>query len=95
MPISSHIRLRPPAAVTIRTFDDGESVLLHTGTAAYFSLNATGTRMWQALTTAASFDSAYQMLLATYPDAPATLRGDLERLAAQLLDHHLLEAREP
>ncbi|HXF60067.1 MAG TPA: PqqD family protein [Caldilineaceae bacterium] len=92
MRLPADVKLRAPETVEIRTFDDGESVLLNLKTEHYFSLNATGTRMWQAVTGAASVEAAYQQLLGEYAVDPAELRRDLEDLVAELLHHGLLES---
>ncbi len=62
MPISFAQRVVAPESVMIRTFDDGESVLLHLETEHYFGLNAVGSRMWELLTTSESIEAAYTML---------------------------------
>jgi DeoR/GlpR family transcriptional regulator of sugar metabolism len=47
--------------------------------------------MWNALTTSASIQEAYQTLLARYDVAPEVLRRDLQQLVDQLLVAGLLE----
>jgi hypothetical protein len=91
MQISYTARLRAPKSVVVRTFNDGESVLLHLDSEHYFGLNATGTAMWSAIVAAPSVDEAYQSLLAVYEVPPETLRQDLEQLIHQLLNHRLVE----
>jgi hypothetical protein len=91
MQISNTTRLRAPKSVVVRTFNDGESVLLHLDSEHYFGLNTTGTAMWRAIVEAPSVDEAYQSLLAVYDAPPETLRQDLEQLIHQLLDHRLVE----
>jgi hypothetical protein len=77
-------------AVLINTFADGESVLLNLDTEHYFGLNATGSRMWERLTTEASVESAYATLLDEFEGVEADeLRADLSALVAELVAHRL------
>ena len=92
MPISFSQRVVAPEAVMIRTFDDGESVLLHLETEHYFGLNAVGARMWEVLTTS---ESARRLtpLLEEYEVEPEILRNDLAELVGRLREHELVESR--
>jgi hypothetical protein len=47
--ISLDTRVRPHPDVVDTALDDGETALLHLETRTYFSLNATGSRIWQSL----------------------------------------------
>ena len=71
---------------------DGEGVLLHAETSAYFGLNRTGTLIWQQLArqtmSAAELDGWIRHRI---PDAPADLAGDLGAFLAQLSDLDLLD----
>lgn len=91
MTLPPSTRLRAPESVILRTFDDGESVLLHLETEQYFGLNPVGTRMWSVLTQADSIDHAFQQLQEEYEVEPDVLRRDLDELIVQLLEHRLLE----
>jgi Coenzyme PQQ synthesis protein D (PqqD) len=68
-----------------------ESVLLDLKTETYFGLDPVGTRMWEALTTAATVDAAYRELLETYEVEPNRLRLDMEELIENLLRNGLVE----
>ncbi|MBI4526968.1 MAG: PqqD family protein [Deltaproteobacteria bacterium] len=72
----------------------GESVLLNLNTEYYFGLDETGTRMWSALTSSATIEAAFDVLLSEYDVAPAVLRRDLGALAENLIKHGLLELRD-
>ena len=85
---------RGAQSVMIRTFDDGESVLLHLETEHYFGLNAVGSRMWELLTTSESIDAAYATLLEEYEVEPDVLRADLETLIGKLADGQLVEVQD-
>lgn len=46
-PLDQHVRPHPDVVDTV--LDAGETVLLHLESTMYYSLNATGTRIWQGL----------------------------------------------
>jgi hypothetical protein len=69
----------------------GEAVLLDLKRETYFGLDPVGTRMWQALTTAETIQSAFEMLLSEYEVEPDVLRRDLEALIAMLRGEGLIE----
>ncbi len=83
-------RAGAPAHVLVRVLDR-ELVLLNLETERYFGLDETGTRMWQLVTTLPNIDAAYQELLAEYDVQPELLRGNLNDLLGQLVEHGLLE----
>lgn len=95
MAISSQAQIRPSPAVIVRTFDDGESVLLHRESEYYFGLNTTGTAMWQTITTAATVEDACRALLDTFDADPATLRADVDALIEQWATHGLVRVEIP
>lgn len=68
-----------------------ESVLLNLEKESYFGLDPVGTRMWQALTKAATVEDAYQELLAGYEVDADRLRQDLAGLIEKLVENGLLE----
>ena len=83
-------RAAAPAHVLVR-FLDQESVLLNLETERYFGLDATGTRMWQLVTTLSNIDAAYQELLAEYDVEPEQLRANLAELLDRLVENGLLQ----
>lgn len=83
-------RAAAPAHVLVR-FLDQESVLLNLETEQYFGLDATGTRMWQLVTTSPNIDAAFQGLLAEYDVQPDQLRENLTELLGDLVEHGLLQ----
>lgn len=83
-------RAAAPAHVLVR-FLDQESVLLNLETEQYFGLDATGTRMWQLVTTSPNIDAAFQGLLAEYDVQPDQLRENLTELLDDLVEHGLLQ----
>jgi hypothetical protein len=83
-------RLSVPEDVLLQELD-GESVILNLKSECYFGLDEVGTRMWAVLTSSASIQDAYELLLTEYDVAPDVLRQDLVGLAEQLVGHGLLE----
>jgi len=83
-------RAAAPAHVLVRLLDQ-EAVLLNLETERYFGLDATGTRMWQLLTTSSNIDTAYQELLAEYDVEPELLRANLTELLDRLVENGLLQ----
>ncbi len=73
---------------------DGEAVLLHLRTGKYFSLNATGTRMWALLGKYGDVELALQYLGREFQDIePGVLRADFAAFVDELLSRGLLERR--
>jgi hypothetical protein len=82
-------RMVVPKHVLVRHLD-GESVMLNLETEKYFGLDATGTRMWQLVTTAPTVDAAYAQLLEEFEVEPDLLRTHLTELLSRLLENGLL-----
>jgi hypothetical protein len=70
---------------------DGESVLLNLQSERYFGLDEVGTRMWVALSTSESIQTAYEDLLSEYDVDAEQLHQDLESLIEKLVEHGLVE----
>ncbi len=71
---------------------DGEAVLLDLRSECYFGLDATGTRIWQLLDAHGDLDRVFQTMLWEYEVDATTLRRDLDRFIADLMDQGLLLA---
>lgn len=82
-------RIEVPGDVLFRELG-GESVLLDLRTESYFGLDATGTRMWQALVASGGVDAALGALDGVWDVEAPRLRRDLERLVGELAAHGLL-----
>ena len=89
--VSFSERLTVAPDVLFRLVGD-EGVLLNLNTTLYLGLNPVGTRMWNALTSAGSIQSAYDALLGEYEVEPAQLRADLEEFIQRLLGQKLILA---
>jgi hypothetical protein len=81
----------PPGVVTRAV--EGRTVLLHTATGRYFTLDPIGTRAWALLTSSPSIVSARDTLLAEYDVDPGQLDRDLEELVERLEAEGLVEVR--
>lgn len=78
-----------PAHVLIRHLE-GESVLLNLDSERYFGLDATGSRMWELVTSSPSIDVAFERLEQEFDVQPELLREHLSKLLSELVDNGLL-----
>ena len=85
-------RVVVPSHVLIRHLD-GESVLLNLESERYFGLDATGTRMWELVTTEPSIAQAFDKLLSEFDVEPEALRNHLTELLSGLVDNGLLQVQ--
>lgn len=93
MPFSlSNDRCVAPAHVVSRDVA-GTTVLLNTERGEYFTLDEVGTRVWRALTSAASMIEAHRQLLDIYDIAPADLEQELATLVGELEQRGLIAVR--
>ena len=69
---------------------DRESVLLNLDTEQYYSLDPTGTRIWQLLVDTASVEATVKAMLAEYAIEEPALRRDVEELVRKLIAKGLL-----
>jgi hypothetical protein len=92
MAVSFSVRVSVAPDVLFRLVGE-EGVLVNLNTELYLGLNAVGTRMWDAISSASSIQAAYDRLLQEYEVEPAQLREDLEEFVDQLLGQKLIEAR--
>jgi hypothetical protein len=70
---------------------DGEAVIVHFESSAYYGLNGSGTYIWSRLTDgAADADDLAQMLAARYGKRPAEIAGDLEGFLGSLKAEDLI-----
>jgi hypothetical protein len=84
------MRVVVPANVLIRRLE-GESVLLNLDSERYFGLDATGTRMWELVTSQPCIASALEKLQEEYEVEPEILRGHLTELLGRLVENGLLQ----
>jgi hypothetical protein len=79
-----------PAHVLILHLD-GESVLLNLESERYFGLDATGTRMWELVTSQPCIALALEKLLEEYEVEPEVLQSHLAQLLSGLVENGLLQ----
>jgi hypothetical protein len=89
MPPAFSMNVTSDPDVVFQTVGD-EAVLLNMKTSLYLGLNAVGTRMWIALTSAKSIQAAYETLLAEFDVSAEELRKDLEEFLAKLNEFSLI-----
>lgn len=83
-------RLRPHPDVVDTEIGPGEIALLHLGNKHYFSLNATGSRIWQGVKEGLALSDISRRLQSDFKvDAERADRSVL-RLVTELLDQHLV-----
>lgn len=73
---------------------DGETVLLNLSTGTYYSLNRTGTRMWELIGELGDVELVASRLEQEYESDPATLRRDLGELVNSLVSRGLATESE-
>ena len=83
------MRVTIPEDVAVRDLD-GEAVLLHLGSGAYFGLDSVATRVWNLLAEHQSTEAVISLLLQEFEVDEERLREDLDALLTQLLTQHLL-----
>jgi len=83
-------RISVPEHVLVQKLNE-EVVLLHLASERYYSLDDVGTRMWETVTTEASVQEAFDILMSEYDVAPEQLERDLLDLLTQLAAHTLVE----
>lgn len=84
------MRALVPPHVLIRRLD-GESVLLNLESERYFGLNATGTRMWELVTSKPCIALALEKLQEEYEVQPEILRNHLTQFLSGLVENGLLQ----
>jgi Coenzyme PQQ synthesis protein D (PqqD) len=86
-------RFRPsPDAVVERL--DGEVVLVHMKTDRIFSLNATGTRVWELLSTGLDVRQIQRQVLEEFEGAEDTVKADVDDLLEALHREKLITPDE-
>jgi Coenzyme PQQ synthesis protein D (PqqD). len=93
MPVALTDRITVPEDVLISRLED-ESVLLNLDNERYYGLDDVGTRMFSALTSSASVQSAWEKLTDEYDVDGEVLRQDLVALIDKLLEQGLVEVSQ-
>lgn len=72
---------------------DGEAVLVDLRSGAYFGLDPVGTRIWVTLERGVPLRTVLDVVVAEFEVEEETAKGDLLRLASELLDRRLVTAQ--
>jgi hypothetical protein len=88
-PIDPTRRATVPDRVLVRVLGE-ESVLLNLESESYFGLDAVGTRMWNAISSAPNLLAALDELAGEYEVERDDLRRDLSSLVRELADAGLV-----
>jgi len=76
--------------VVFTVLDDGEAVLLNLTNKRYYSLNPTGTRIWQLLAEGCSPEEIATRLCEEYDTTLAQAQAAVEELLSHLTAEHLI-----
>jgi hypothetical protein len=82
--------IHPHPDVVVTALDTGETVLLQLESKTYYSLNGTGTRIWQGIKQGFTLQAIGQQLQATYAVEPERADRSVLALVAELLEDQLV-----
>jgi hypothetical protein len=83
------MRYRAIPEALVATLSDG-AVLLHLQTKRYFSLNETGTRIWELVQATADEESIVATMIREYEVEEATARAEVRRILDELIEAQLI-----
>jgi len=83
------VRYRAIPEALVATLSDG-AVLLNLQTKRYFSLNETGTRIWELVQQAADEESIVATMIREYEVDEATARTEVRRILDELIEAQLI-----
>jgi hypothetical protein len=92
--ISLSAPIHPNPDVVSTLLDNGEVVLMHMGTASYFTLNATGAQIWAGLDQGLAPSAIVDQLVATYAVETVQATASVQALLTQLAEQQLVLAVE-
>ncbi len=84
-------RMRPHPDVVDTDLDGGETALLHLETKTYFSLNATGSRIWQGLKEGLTLAEVSRRLQKEFRIDAEGADASVLRVAAELAEAKLIQ----
>ncbi len=82
--------VRVPSDVLVQKLPDGDAILVHLATEECFTLDGTGTAMWDALVATGGLETALGVLRERFDIPEDMLRRDLEALVSRLAGKGLL-----
>jgi hypothetical protein len=83
------MRYRAIPEALVATLSDG-AVLLNLQTKRYFSLNETGTRIWELVQATADEESIVATMIREYEVGEATARAEVRRILDELIEAQLI-----
>jgi hypothetical protein len=83
---------QPDPDVVATAMPDGDMVLLHLRTSEYFSLNTTGSLLWQLMESSADLEVMSQALSDRFDVMPPAARHSVVELMRTLKIHQLITA---
>jgi coenzyme PQQ synthesis protein D (PqqD) len=86
--------VRPHPEVVDTELDTGETVLLQLQSKTYYSLNVTGTQIWQGLKQGLSLQEVSRQLQARFAVEPERADRSVLALVKDLLQHQLVQRSE-
>ena len=92
-PTPPHSKVQPNPDVIFQILD-GEAVLLPLKTEEYYTLDETGTRMWQLLVEHGEPEPVVSQMLEEFEVDEVTVRRDLAHLIGELREEGLLDVGE-
>lgn len=84
-------QVRPHAEVVDTELETGETVLLQLESKTYYSLNVTGTQIWQGLKQGLPLQEVSRRLQARFAVEPEGADRSVLALVDELLQHHLVQ----
>jgi hypothetical protein len=84
-------KIQPHPEVVDTELDSGETVLLHLDSKTYYSLNLTGTRIWQGVKQGLTLQEISQQLQAVFAVEPVRADRSVSTLVEELLQHQLAQ----
>ncbi len=88
--LTMHDVLEPAEPDVAAKVIDGEAIIMNLANGYYYSLEGVGAEAWEAIAAGMSLERVIEHLVRRFDGAPATVRADVMRLAAELLSEGLM-----
>jgi len=82
---------RSPRAIYRKMGEESGGVILHLDSAAYHSVNATGSLIWDLLESERTFEDLVAEVRRRQPDSPQDLEADVADFIGELRERDLIE----
>ncbi len=87
-------RIKPDPEVVITELEDKDAVLLHLGTKMYFTLNDTGLRIWQMLSSGLTPGEICKKLPEEFDVSPEKAEEKVLKLIGELINEKLVRVMD-